>query len=371
MPFASHMGMSPLVEIIRSDIRRTGAISLSRYMEMCLGHPQYGYYMTRDPLGVSGDFTTAPEISQMFGELVGIWLADTWIKMGAPARVHLVELGPGRGTLMQDALRATAHVPGFHDAISLHLVETSPVLRERQAVSLSGFSPLWHGSLETIPADAPLLCLGNEFLDALPVDQLCWTQDGWQQVKVTLSDHPDEPFRSMLHPAPSDLIVEIPPTLFTPEQGERIEVSLILNQYLRNLFLRLQKQQGSCLFIDYGYRYFATGDSIQALYRHQPVSIFMNPGEADITAHVNFENIKNHALSAGLTVHDVRTQGEFLITMGIDHRLKALLASATLAQAEELRSAYHRLVSPEQMGSLFKVIGVTSHPGLAMAGWAA
>lgn len=361
--------MTPLAEIIRAEIAAHGDMPLSRYMELCLSHPVHGYYRARDPLGAAGDFTTAPEISQMFGELIGAWLVAAWQAMGAPRRFILLEAGPGRGTLMSDALRVAQKVSGFMASASVHLLETSPVLRQKQAVSLSAYLPVWHDDLTTVPDDAPILFVGNEFLDALPVDQLKYTKSGWVQVCIGMSDNPAEPFRYTAQNASQNLCDLIPRRVIPYRVGDIVEVSSILNQFLNDLYLRLKKQTGSALLIDYGYRHSDTGDSVQAVHKHQPVSIFFEPGEADLTVHVNFENVQNRALSAGLTAHGITTQGEFLRRMGIEYRAQALKQKASDAQARDIDSALHRLTAPEQMGDLFKVLAVSSDPSMILPGF--
>lgn len=361
--------MTPLAEMIRAEIAAHGDMPLSRYMELCLAHPVHGYYTTRDPLGVSGDFTTAPEVSQMFGELIGAWLVATWQAMGAPRRFILMEAGPGRGTLMSDALRAAQKVPEFIASASLHILETSPVLRQRQSVSLSPYNPIWHDDLTTVPDDAPVLFVGNEFLDALPVDQLRRESEGWKQVCIGLTDNPAEPFRYTMHSASQNLVDLIPRRLMSYGVGDIVEVSPVLNQFLNTFYQLLKKQSGAGIFIDYGYRHSDTGDSVQAVHRHHPVSIFHAPGEADITAHVNFENVQNRALSAGLTTHGIATQGEFLRRMGIEYRAQVLKRNATDAQIHDIDSAFHRLTAPDQMGNLFKVLAVSSDPAITLAGF--
>jgi len=185
--------MTALEHIIKQKIRERGPggyMDLGEYMSLCLSHPEHGYYMTRDPFGQKGDFTTAPEISQMFGEMIGVWVADTWIKMGSPKKIIILECGPGRGTLMADAMRVTKNVDGFHDAVQLHLLEMSPVLKDIQKDSLKEYGATWHSEPESVPTDSPLIVIGNEFLDALPVRQLVFTETGWQEkvVKININD---------------------------------------------------------------------------------------------------------------------------------------------------------------------------------------
>jgi NADH dehydrogenase [ubiquinone] 1 alpha subcomplex assembly factor 7 len=364
------VAVTPLEIIIRARISATGAIPLSEYMGLCLAHPEHGYYMTRDPFGANGDFTTAPEISQMFGEMIGAWVIDAWEKMGAPQPFILQEVGPGRGTLMTDILRVTRAVPQFHENLSVHLVEMSAPLKEKQRVSLSGktSAPVsWHADVSSVPSDAPMIIIGNEFLDALPVDQLVRRDDEWFMRCV---DVHDGALCISVRGALPELIALIPPRLMSYGEGDVVEVSSILNDYLKQTFLTLEKQTGIALFIDYGYRHSDTGDSVQAVYKHASVSILFEPGNADITAHVNFENIKNIAISLGLTVHGAVTQGEFLTRLGIHHRADTLKSNATPKQRADIDAALHRLTAPDQMGDLFKVIAVSSNPNLTLARFA-
>lgn len=361
--------MTLLADIIRDEIARTGPMPVSRYMDLCLAHPVHGYYITRDPFGAKGDFTTAPEVSQMFGELIGAWMADAWIKMGKPSQVMLLEAGPGRGTLMADALRATRSAPGFHEAVSIHLVETSPVLKERQAVSLSGFSPVWHHDFDTIPNDLPVLFIGNEFLDALPIDQLVMVQGRWMQRCIDVDDSKDEPFCYLARMASDDLIDLIPPRLLPYMDGDVVEVSKILINCFKQICFRILNQKGAGLFVDYGYRYSNTIGTLQALHKHRSVSIFHAPGETDITFLINFEDLSRRAMEAGLSVFGPVTQGKFLTSLGIHVRADMLKSKASDYERQDIDCALGRLVSPEQMGELFKVMGVCSDPSLYLEGF--
>lgn len=340
--------MNPLETLIRGEIAREGVMSLARYMALCLGHPDHGYYMTRDPFGADGDFTTAPEISQMFGEMIGAWLAHQWLERGKPAPFALVEAGPGRGTLMADILRATRGVPGFHEAARIHLLEMSPVLRKAQEKTLSGYEVTWHEELESLPSDLPLVFVANEFLDALPVHQLVWGGE-WQERMVVSRENDTIGFETKK--TDEALIAVIPESLLSPEVGDMLEISLVVNSFVKELAHRLEKQQGFGIFIDYGYARSAYGDTVQALYQHQPVSIFDRIGEADITAHVNFETVSSYLPNTQLT-----TQGAFLTALGIEARAQALLAHANDKQKTNILSGLQRLTAPEQMGRLFKVL---------------
>jgi NADH dehydrogenase [ubiquinone] 1 alpha subcomplex assembly factor 7 len=360
--------MSALAEIIKREIRDNGPMDLGRYMDLCLGHSTHGYYMTRDPFGVQGDFTTAPEISQLFGEVIGAWIADAWFKMGAPNPVHLVECGPGRGTLMADLLRVIKVAPGFYDAVRIHLLEMSPVLREKQEQSLSGHTVTWHTGLDTIPDDAPLMIIGNEFLDALPIRRFMSLKGGWVEEVITLNEKGD--LSLGLGPADPGMVAALPAMLFKPAETDCIEISPVLNQFLGNACNRLQKQGGFALFIDYGYPQTACGKTLQAVKKHQSVSILETPGEADLTAHVNFETVGTIAMQSGLTVHGPVEQGDYLNRIGITHRQAILNKNATDRQKQDMRNSIDRLTGYNQMGRLFKVIGISADPALNLEGFA-
>jgi SAM-dependent MidA family methyltransferase len=340
-----------LPDEIRALIAAEGPITVERYMGLCLAR----YYGSRDPLGLAGDFTTAPEISQMFGELIGLWAAALWQGMGEPNPVHVVELGPGRGTLMVDALRAAARLPGFRAALDVHLVETSPALRERQreALASAGVAPAWHDTVDEVP-EGPALIIGNEFFDALPIRQFAATQRGWCErlvaldgtgLQFSLSETPDP---SIEAPLRSRAMVE------RPDAGARI---------IRAIAERIVRHGGAAVMIDYGYWGPAFGDTLQAVKAHAFTDPLAQPGEADLTAHVDFHHLARVAREAGALVHGPTSQGDFLRALGIEVRASALKARATPAQRDAVDAALRRLTDPEGMGELFKVLGL-SHPGL-------
>ena len=349
--------MTALAEHLRRLIAIDGPIPLSRYMAEALGHPEHGYYMCQDPLGVAGDFITAPEISQMFGELMGLWCAETWRQMGAPQHVLLVELGPGRGTLMSDMLRAVRVLPDFAAATEVHLVETSRALRRRQQDRLATFDVRWHDSLTTVPA-GPILLVANEFFDALPVRQFERNSDGWHE-RLVASD--GDRFRLVLAPAaaPSALI---PAILVDADVGSIVEIGPAREAIMRDVAERLATDGGAALIVDYGHENHATGDTLQAVKGHEYHDALMAPGAADLTAHVDFEALAAAARHAGAKTHGPVPQGRFLAALGIDRRTDAL-ASAAPERATEIQCAHDRLVLPEQMGALFKVLGI-AHPKL-------
>jgi NADH dehydrogenase [ubiquinone] 1 alpha subcomplex assembly factor 7 len=332
-------------------------------MAEALGHPRHGYYTSRDPLGGDGDFITAPEVSQMFGELIGLWCVATWQAMGRPDPVNLVELGPGRGTLIADGLRAAARtVPEFPGALRLHLVETSPVLRDRQRRALAPIRPrirpAWHRSLSSVP-HSPVLVIANEFFDALPIRQYVRAADGWRERMVGLS--PDGArFRFLERPAGAPDPV---PAASGSGEGDIVEVCPEGTATAGAIGERVARDGGAALIVDYGHPRSAPGDTLQAVRRHVFDDVLDRPGEADLTHHVDFEVLARAASAAGARPYGPIPQGVFLGRLGIEHRAEALLGSATPEQAADIRSALRRLVHPREMGELFKVLAVV-HPGL-------
>ncbi|MDF2688911.1 MAG: methyltransferase [Microvirga sp.] len=349
--------MKALKETLRETIALEGPITVERYMSLCLRH----YYATRDPLGAAGDFTTAPEISQMFGELIGLWMLEVWNAMGRPV-CRLVELGPGRGTLMADLLRATKLLPDFKEAATVHLVETSPSLRQRQqgALAPSGFEIEWHDRLEDVPA-GPMLLVANEFFDALPVRQFLATERGWCERLVGLDG---ERLTFGLRSQPE-------PALGKPLRlGDVLEWPAASVDIMSALGQRLARDGGAALVLDYGYWGPAFGDTLQALKSHQPVDPLEEPGEADLTTHVDFHRLAQAAAAQGSRVHGIVAQGEFLQALGIEARAQALKARATPAQAADIDQALARLTErgATGMGELFKVLAVTHEAIQAVPG---
>lgn len=342
-------------------------MDIGTYMSLCLGHPDHGYYMTRDPFGVSGDFTTAPEISQMFGEMIGVWIADTWMRLGSPSPFALVECGPGRGTLMQDALRAVKGVAGLHEAVRLHLMEISPVLKGAQAQRLGAFNPVFVSSLDEVPEAMPVILIGNEFLDALPVRQIRRVNGVWSERVVALNGDGTFCFGDGL--CGQSLLGIVPPKILDEEKDGIFEVSLIINQYIAQLSNLLKKQNGAALFLDYGHAVSAMGDTLQAVRSHRFENALENSGEYDLTTHVDFENVGVQARKAGVFSSPVVSQSDFLRTLGIEMRSGSLKKNATEKQANDIDEALHRLLDEKQMGQLFKVIALCHDDGLQLAGF--
>ena len=306
------------------------------------------YYTSRDPLGEEGDFITAPEVSQMFGELIGLWFADLWVKMGARKHIHFVELGPGRGTLSKDALRAAAR---YDFAPVLHMVETSPALRKLQREAFPDV--IHHDDLSTLPDDAPLLIVGNEFFDALPVHQLIRSANGWHERMIGLGEN-DE-FVFVAGDKPMDTIV--PRSWKSASQGTMIETSAAASALMEEIATRLKNQGGAALIIDYGPFELRSGSTLQALKDHKKVDVFAHPGQADLTTHVDFEMLGHVAKANGADLMGVEMQGDWLRAMGIDLRLEALQMKNP-SQKAVLKRQYDRLVDDAQMGTLFKVMGI-------------
>jgi NADH dehydrogenase [ubiquinone] 1 alpha subcomplex assembly factor 7 len=347
------------------EIRRAGPISTARFMALALTHPTLGYYARHDPLGAAGDFVTAPEISQVFGELVGLWLARAWSDLGRPDPCLLVELGPGRGTLMADLLRAAARVPDFRASLRLHLVETSEHLRDLQRARLAGETVHWHAALDQVPR-GPMLLVGNEFLDALPVHQLVATERGWVERLVDLAG---TELVFALSERPSDLARGLPPSDRT--FGQIAEVSPMRSEIAAAVGRRVAADGGIALLVDYGAWAHVTGDTLQAVRDHAPWPVLAAPGEADLSSHVDFRALAEAARDAGAAVYGPVPQGPFLRTMGIDLRIARLLERATPQQRRELRAALFRLTDGGAMGELFKVLALAGPDAPPPPGFAA
>ena len=337
-----------LHRLIAGRIAAEGPISLADYMALCLTHPEHGYYATRDPFGAGGDFVTAPEISQMFGELVGLSLAQSWLDQGAPAPFVLAEAGPGRGTLMADILRATRAVAGFHDALRLHLVETSPTLRALQARTLGRDDIAWHDRLEDLP-DAPLWLAANEFFDALPIRQFERTGRGWRERLVGFEDGRLRLVRGAMRDMP-----ELAHRLCDTREGDIVEICPEAQAAAREIGARIAARGGAALLIDYG-DWRSLGDTLQAVAGHARADPFAEPGRADLTAHVDFEAL---ALAAPCRHSRLAPQGVFLERLGITIRAQALARRLGGEALKAHAAAHRRLTHPAEMGTLFKVMAL-------------
>ena len=356
--------MNPLGAEIAAMIAQDGPISVERYMGLCLSHPVHGYYMTRDPLGADGDFVTSPEISQMFGELLGLWSAETWRLMGAPQPARLVELGPGRGTLMADALRAARAAPDFYSDLSVTMVETSPALQARQQRMLEAADRTveWKEAVDEI-APGPAIILANEFFDALPARHYLKTPEGWRERQVGLADG------KLVFGAAAEIEPHL--TVDAPD-GVVLEVGAIGQRIMMTLAARIVRQGGALLVIDYGHARTALGETLQAMRDHAYVDALESPGEADLTTHIDFSGLSRAAKAAGARVHGPVTQGFFLRQIGIVQRAQALMRNASAEQREEIERSLVRLISEVQdtdMGRLFKVMAITQRSVEALPGF--
>jgi len=352
-----------LSQQIDAQIRETGPMSIATYMGLALGHPRHGYYTMGRPLGSAGDFITAPEISQMFGELVGFFIVNLWQQMGEPKSFTLLELGPGRGTLMQDALRAASRADGFENALHLQLFEQNALLKGEQEKRLGKYSPYWASDLDAFGED-PIFVVANEFFDALPIKQFIRTDDGWHERLVGLRDGA----RAFgLSPTPISESAA-PAEVRGAYAGEVLELSTAAIDAMQRLSRKVALQGGAILAIDYGYERTQTGETLQAVQSHAFADVLDAPGEADISAHVNFGVLADAARATGLAVAPLAHQGEWLLRLGIGERAKAL-ARANPSEAGNIARAVERLTSPKQMGTLFKVLCAHS-PGLRPAGLA-
>jgi SAM-dependent MidA family methyltransferase len=351
-----------LSEQIDTQIRETGPMSVATYMGLCLSHPRHGYYTTGRPIGAAGDFITAPEISQMFGELIGFFFVNLWQQMGSPQSFTLLELGPGRGTLMQDALRAASRADGFENALHLQLFESNTLLKGEQETRLSAWSPYWATELDAV-SDDPLFVIANEFFDALPLRQYVKTDDGWHERLVGLSG---DARAFGLSPTP---IAEsaAPPEVHGAYPGEVLELSPAAADAMQRLARKVAVQGGAILAIDYGYGATQTGETLQAVRQHAFADPLEAPGETDISAHVNFGVLAEAARASGLATAPLAEQGEWLLRLGLGERARAL-ARANPAEAGNIARAVERLTAPGQMGTLFKVLCAHS-PGLRPAGF--
>ena len=356
--------MTPLTPILRTKIAESGPISIADYMALALGHPQHGYYHTRDPFGVRGDFITAPEISQIFGEMIGVWAATVWKQSGG-GPISLVELGPGRGTLMADLLRATKSTVDFHDSITIHMVETSPTLANAQYMRLRNEHPRieWLESIDELPPTKTLV-IANEFFDALPIKQYVMTAEGMRERRVGWNEAAQK-FEFTLGDA--GLMLAKSGSIIPP--GTVMEHSPASRNVMRQLSHHIAAHGGGALIIDYGYLGDAHNDTLQAVKSHLFHPVLEEPGEADITAHVDFTSLMDIARDAGNAVHGIATQGEFLRRMGAELRLEMLLRKASPEQREQLVAGITRLISPQAMGELFKVIAVTADHGQEVPGF--
>jgi SAM-dependent MidA family methyltransferase len=353
---------------IKKLIKSSGPMPVWRYMELCLAHPQHGYYMSRDPLGREGDFTTAPEVSQMFGELLGLWVASGWKAIGSPPVLRLVELGPGRGTMMADALRALRVLPPLYQSLSIHLVEINPVLRDRQEETLSGVRNIaWYDSIDEVP-EGPAVILANEYFDALPIHQVVRRENGWHERVVELDENGKLKFAAAPEPIPRFEVL-LPPLVRAAPLGAIFEWRP--DTEIMKIASRVRDQDGAALIIDYGHLRSDAGDTFQAIAGHSFADPLNAPGEADVSAHVDFQALARGAEDLGARVHGPVTQGEFLKRIGIETRAVTLMAKATHEVSQDISAALKRLTDSGRggMGSMFKAMAISEPRLTSLAGF--
>jgi NADH dehydrogenase [ubiquinone] 1 alpha subcomplex assembly factor 7 len=355
----------PLEAEIRRRIAAAGPMPVAEYMTLCLTDPGHGYYTTRDPFGARGDFITAPEVSQMFGEMIGLWMAAVWKQMGSPDGLQVIELGPGRGTMMSDALRAAKVMPAFLEAAAIHLVEISPALVAQQERTLRHLTiPLkWHRSLADVPK-GPTIIVANEFFDALPVSQAVRTEQGWHERLIEIDSAGNLRFTIATEPFPHfDRL--LPLTLRNAHVGAIFEWRI--DTVIMEMGRRLARDSGAALVIDYGHAESATGDTFQAVGQHAYANPLSAPGSIDLTAHVDFEALVRAIEAMGAVGYGPITQSQFLRHLGILTRAAALKAKAAHGAATAIDAALIRLISEGEagMGALFKAAAFV-HPSLGV-----
>jgi SAM-dependent MidA family methyltransferase len=362
-----------MAESLEAEIRRlislAGPMPVAEYMGHCLGHPQHGYYVTHDPFGAGGDFTTSPEISQMFGELIGLWTAAVWQQMGSPAGVRLIELGPGRGTMMLDMLRAANVMPGFRRALSVHLVETSPALaaRQKQTLANQDIAFAWHESLADVP-EGPAIMVANEYFDAVPVNQAVRQADGWHERLVGIDIEGNLAFA--VAPEPLKFFEQtLPPQVRMAEVGSIYEWRS--DAAALEVGRRVVRGGGAALIIDYGHPESMIGDTFQALRDKRRADPLVAPGRADLTAHVDFQALASSAESIGARVHGLVDQATLLRRLGIEQRAANLKKVAPPDKAAAVDVALSRLTAggPTGMGNLFKAIGLSAPALITLPGF--
>lgn len=339
--------MTDLTQHLIAHIKRAGPITIAEYMTQCLMHPRYGYYTNRMPFGKTGDFITAPEISQMFGELIGAWVAQIWIDQNKPTPFTLVELGPGRGTLMADALRTTKTVPGFHEAVHITLLEVSEPLRQEQKKTLAGYEITWIETIDELP-EHPCFIIANEFFDCLPIQQFVRTKDGWQERMIGVENDALGFILGSQKPADFFGAADIS-AIFEVSKG----ATAITSEISR----KINENSGALLIIDYG-DWAPKKDTLQAVKNHQKIDPLYDCGRADLTAHVNFKSLAK-AAAPFARVSPLTSQGVFLERLGIITRAQILAQTLEGHALETHITSHRRLTHPNAMGNLFKVLAVT------------
>jgi SAM-dependent MidA family methyltransferase len=359
--------LSPLHTEVKRLIKASGPMPVWRYMDLCLSHPQHGYYISRDPLGREGDFITAPEVSQMFGELLGLWAASVWKALGSPQLFRLIEIGPGRGTMMSDALRALRVLPPLYQTLPGQLVYNNPVRGQNHNATLTGLRNVsWHERIDEVP-EGPCVIFANEYFDVLPIHQMVHRETGLHERVIALDD--DENFIYGLAPDPTPgFEALVPPLVAAAPIGAIYEWRS--DSEIMTLARRVRDQRGAALIIDYGHVRSDVGDTFQAIARHSFADPLKTPGLADITAHVDFEALSHAAEAVGARAHGPVTQGEFLQRLGIETRALTLMQKASHEVSEDISNGLKRLIGGGQagMGSLFKVLGISDPDIPVLAG---
>ncbi len=355
--------MNALGERIAALIAAQGPLSVAQFMTIALHDPQGGYYATHEAIGA--DFITAPEVSQMFGELLGLWLLRVWQDQGALSQARVVELGPGRGTLMSDALRAARLRPEFLASVDVVLVEASPVMRKLQAERMTGcgVKVSWAAQFDSRLADRPLFLLANEFFDALPVRQYVRTARGWNERMVVVKDGK---LAFALSPVPT--AISIPAARGQPEPGAVYEVSPAAAAITEQIASAIAQHGGAALIVDYGYGEAGFGETLQAVGTHRFADLLEAPGEVDISAHVNFAELAKAARDAKAAAYGPVNQGVFLLRLGLRERAERL-KRANRILGDALDGAVHRLTDPQHMGTLFKALAITPDGGATPPGF--
>ncbi|NTF32554.1 class I SAM-dependent methyltransferase [Rhizobium skierniewicense] len=354
---------TPLARRIKSLIRLNGPMSVTDFFALCLADPEHGYYKTRQPFGRTGDFVTAPEISQLFGEMLGVFIVHAWQRHGTLAPVRLVEIGPGRGTMMADMLRVIQRIaPPLYESMSVHLVETSPRLTETQqhTLAIHGDKIAWHESFDDVPPGF-LLIATNELFDAIPIRQFVKTPQGFRERVVAMDADDELIFTAGLASIDPGLL---PPLPERQPVGTIFEYSPAREAVMAAIAQRLKSQGGVALIIDYGYIVSGYGNTLQALRMHEYDPVLANPGEADLTSHVDFESLMKTTEQYGAHVNGCLPQGDFLYGLGLRERAEALAAKAEPDQATDIAEAVNRLAGEGagKMGELFKVLAVSGSP---------
>ncbi len=361
---------TPLDRKLRETIRRTGPVGVDAFMRLALQDPEHGYYRRSDAIGVGGDFVTAPEISQMFGELICMWIADCWQRAGRPRPMQIVELGPGRGTLMSDVLRSARAVAGFREALRPALVETNRTLAARQRELLGQDGIRWASSLEEVPS-GPAFWIANEFLDAMPIRQFVRMPDSWRERRVGMDDAER---LTWVAGAPVELPAPLSSSLSDAPEGRVAEWSDETDATVRRIARRVAESGGAGLFVDYGYEEpelagALGGDTLQAVRAHRFAPVLDAVGEADLSAHVNFSALARAAGEEGVSVGPVTSQGQFLESIGARLRAASLSRGKPRRVREAIEAALERLVGNDGMGRLFRVLAIRAREWPEPAGF--